>query len=926
MDALRVDDDESSPKPAIAHESPHASIHPPWFDASGRNHRASASNLIGERDMMRKTLSNGLTITLVIAFSPLGVSLRAAEKTSAPSPAIAASSTSPSSAAVSTLASNAPGAGRSLANVPGSRTDRIDAPRSADAKSIRLTIVPDRVELRDADDSAQILATIERSDGTSIDRTDDSVYIVTDPKVARVENGYVVPLSNGSTKLEVVTKDRASGRELRGFTTVVVRDYNVDRPIHFVNDVIPVLTKYGCNAGGCHGKATGQNGFKLSLLGFDPVSDHDALVKEARGRRVFPAAPERSLLLTKPTGKAAHGGGRKFEVGSVPYQMLLRWINQGSPFGKPDAPTVARIEVSPATPTMERNARRRLRVVAHYTDGSTRDVTRASEYKSQQPDLLNVDGEGRVSTLDSTGEGAVMVRYMGQVDVAKICIPFGPRLAESAYADFHPRGFIDELAMKKWRKLGLAPSAVCGDEEFIRRASIDAIGTLPTPDEVRSFIADQSSDKRAKLIDRLLDRNEYASYWASHWGDLLRNKRRYGDAYKRGTFAFASWIRDQFARNVHYDKFVREILTAQGDVSDSPAVVWYREVRNITHQVNDTSQLFLGMRIQCANCHHHPYERWSQDDYWGFAAHFARLGNKQGAVANETAIFVRKDGGVSQPRTHREMKPKPLGAAEADYVRGQDPREKLVDWMTSPDNPYFAKAIVNRMWAQFLGVGLVEAIDDMRVTNPPSNAELLNALAVDFVKHDFDLKHLIRTIMNSQTYQLSSIPNSSNEKDRRNYARFYPRRLSAQVLCDAVDAATGSVEKYRGFPLGARAIDLPDESIDSYFLDVFGRSQRESACECERSSAANLAQTLHLMNSPETQRKIAGGRIEKMIQAKLSDDKIARELFLWTFAREPKPEDLTDVLNYVGRSKSKKQAFEDVLWSLLNSKEFMFNH
>ncbi len=860
--------------------------------------------------MMRTTSWIGITAFLAIAFTTFSVSVRASETTAEPSPA-----TSPS-----------PDAARSLVDLAGTRTDRPATPRAADAKSVKFTIVPESIELRDSDDSVQMLATIERPDGTSADRTNDSVYVVTDPKVARVENGYVTPLANGSTKIEIVGKDQASGREYRGFATVVVKGLDVDRPIHFVNDVIPVLTKFGCNAGGCHGKATGQNGFKLSLLGFDPSGDHDALVKEARGRRVFPAAPERSLLLTKPTGKAAHGGGRKFDVGSVPYQMLLRWIKQGSPYGKVDAATVAGVEVSPGSPTMDRNAKRRLRVIAHYTDGSTRDVTRASEYKSQQPDLLSVDGAGVVSTLDSTGEGAVMVRYMGQVDVAKICIPFGPRLAESAYAGFHPRGFIDELAMKKWRKLGLAPSAVCGDEEFIRRASIDAIGTLPTPDEVRGFLADSSIDKRAKLIDRLLERNEYASYWASHWGDLLRNKRRYGDAYKRGTFAFAAWIRDQFARNVSYDKFVREILTAQGDVSDSPAVVWYREVRNITHQVNDTSQLFLGMRIQCANCHHHPYERWSQDDYWGFAAHFARLGNKQGAVANETAIFVRKDGGVSQPRTHRAMKPKPLGAVESEYVRGQDPREKLVDWMTSPDNPYFSKAIVNRMWAQLLGTGLVEAIDDMRVTNPPSNGELLDALAADFVKHNFDLKHLIRTIMNSQTYQLSSTPNSSNEKDRRNYARFYPRRLSAQVLCDAVDAATGSVEKYRGFPLGARAIDLPDESIDSYFLDVFGRSQRESACECERSTAANLAQTLHLMNSPETQRKIAGGRIEKMIQAKLSDDKIARELFLWTFAREPKADDLTEVLTYVERSKSKKQAFEDVLWSLLNSKEFMFNH
>ncbi len=716
------------------------------------------------------------------------------------------------------------------------------------------------------------------------------------------------------------------GGEFRASATVEVRSLEVDRRLNFTNDVIPVLTKFGCNAGGCHGKATGQNGFKLSLLGFDPTADYDALVKEGRGRRIFPAAAARSLLLTKPTGQSPHGGGRKFDDQSPAYSLLLRWLNQGAPFGKSDDPTVARIEVAPPAPTMERGARQQVRVVAHFSDGTTKDVTREAEYKSQQPDILTVDASGLVATLDATGEGTVMVRYMGQVDVARVSVPFGKTLPDSAYAHFRPTGFVDELVLQKWRKLGLAPSPLCTDEEFIRRASIDAIGTLPTPEEVSKFLAETSPDKRAQLVDRLLERNEYASYWANQWGDLLRNKRRYGDGYKRGTFAFAAWIRDAFVQNVPYDQFVRGILTAQGDVSDSPAVVWYREVRNVTHQVNDTSQLFLGTRIQCANCHHHPYEKWSQDDYWGFAAHFARLGQKQGAVANEQAIFVRKDGGVSQPRTGRAMKPKPLGGPEADYIRGEDPRQRLADWMTQPENPFFAKAITNRLWAHFLGVGLVEAVDDLRVTNPPSNPALLDALAQDFVTHKFDLKHLIRTIMSSQTYQLSSAPTPDNEKDRQNYARYFPRRLPAEVLSDAVDAATGSAERFGGFPAGTRAIDLPDEAISSYFLDVFGRSQRETACECERSKAPNLAQVLHLMNSPETQHKVANGRVGTLLNEKKTDEEITRELFLWAFARLPKPEEKDAVMGYVRTASARKPAFEDVLWSLLSSKEFLFNH
>lgn len=790
----------------------------------------------------------------------------------------------------------------------------------------RLVVEPARISLRNADESTQVLATLELADGSRVDLTRAATFTSSDPAVARVEKGRVVPTGDGSARIDVTAKDPVSGRSFTQSIPVVVCDFRIERRLNFTNDVIPVLTKFGCNAGGCHGKASGQNGFKLSLLGFEPAADHDALVNEGRGRRIFPAAPAMSLLLTKPTGRSPHGGGRKFDAESSAYKILLRWVAQGAPFGKSDDPTVARIEVSPASPTMGRRSTQQIRVVAHYSDGSAKDVTRAAEYKSQQPDILTVDSSGLAGTLDATGEGTVMVRYMGQVDVSRISVPYGKTPPESAYAHFQPSGFIDELVLKKWRKLGLAPSPLCSDEEFIRRASVDAIGTLPTPDEIRQFLAETSPEKRAHLVDRLLERNEYASFWAIQWGDLLRNKRRYGDGYKRGTFAFAAWIRDAFVRNVPYDQFVRGILTAQGDVSDTPPVVWYREVRNVTHQVNDTSQLFLGTRIQCANCHHHPYEKWSQDDYWGFAAHFARLGQKQGAIANENAIFVRKDGGMNQPRTGRSMKPKPLGAPETDFVRGEDPRQGLVDWMTAPENPYFARAIANRTWAHFLGVGLVEAVDDLRVTNPPSNPALLDALAQDFVAHKFDIKHLIRTIMTSRTYQLSAAPTAENEKDRQNYARYFPRRLAAEVLSDAVDAATGSAERFGGFPVGTRAIDLPDEAISSYFLDVFGRSHRETACECERSKAPNLAQVLHLMNSPETQNKIVNGRVGQLIKDGQSDDAIARELFLWAFSRLPRPDELEAVLGYVRSAPARKPALEDVLWSLLSSKEFLFNH
>ena len=555
-------------------------------------------------------------------------------------------------------------------------------------------------------------------------------------------------------------------------------------------------------------------------------------------------------------------------------------------------------------------------------------MTRQAEYKSQQPGILNVEHGGEVATLGHTGEGAIMVRYMGLVDVARVSVPYSRTMPATAFANFKPANYVDELVLAKWKKLGIAPSEVCTDEEFIRRASLDAIGTLPTPAEARAFVADASPDKRAKLVDRLLERNEYADYWAGYWGDLLRNKRRNGDQAKRGTFAFAAWIRDAFAQNMPYDQFVRGIVTAQGNISDSPPVVWYREVRNQVHLVNDTSQLFLGTRVACANCHNHPYEKITQDDYWGLAAFYARMGNKSGEVSGENAIFVRKDGETRQPRSGRTVKPKGLLGPEYEHVRGEDSRVKLADWMAQPENPYFSKAIVNRIWAHVMGVGLVESVDDMRVTNPPSNPPLLEALAKDFVAHKFDLKHLQRTIMNSRAYGLSSTPTSDNAADRQNYARYLPKRLPAEALLDAVDVVTGTQEKHPGFPLGTRAIELPDESVASYFLDVFGRSKRESPCECERVTAPNLAQTLHLMNSPEVQGKISAdkGTVAQLLKSSQPDAQIIEELYLRAYSRKPHEDEAKAATKLLATTKDRRALLEDFTWMLLNSKEFVFNH
>ncbi len=799
----------------------------------------------------------------------------------------------------------------------------------------KLVIEPSQVVLANADQTVQLLVTAQFSDGTQQDVTHATSYAVSGakasaktPAVVNVVNGRIVPQADGAATVQVTFKDALSKKSLTESVAVSVENFAVERRLNYVNDILPILTKAGCNSGGCHGKQGGQNGFALSLFGFDADFDYNALTREGRGRRITPSAPDSSLFLLKATGVAPHGGGTRIEVDSDNYRLLRRWIVQGTPKGLPTDPVVRGIEVFPRERILVGSKQQQLRIVARYSDGTALDVTRDTEYKSQQTDILIVENNGLVRTLDRTGEGAVMVRYMGFVDVARITVPYSRNVPESAYAHFKPNNYVDELVMAKWRKLGIAPSEICTDEEFIRRASLDSIGTLPTPDEVKTFLADASPDKRAKLVSRLLDRNEYADYWANIWGDLLRNKRRYGDDYKRGTFAFAAWIRDSFAQNKPYDQFVREILTASGNVSDNPPVVWYREVRNIVHQVNDTAEIFLGTRVSCANCHNHPYQKLSQDDYWGMAAFFSRLGTKSGEVSNEQAVFVRKDGDMRQPRSGKLMKPKGLGGPEYEQVRGEDPRAKLADWFAQPDNPYFAKAIVNRLWAHYLGVGLVEAVDDMRVTNPPSNPALLDALAKDLAEHKFDLKHVMRAIMTSQVYSLSSAPNSDNHTDRQNYARYFPRRLPAQSLLDAVDTVTGTTEKYTGFPLGTRAIELPDESVPNYFLDVFGRSHRETACECERSYAPNLAQALHLMNSPEVQNKIADekGLVAKLATSKRANAEVIEELYLRAFSRKPNDEEQKEAVKLLAETKDRRAFLEDFMWTLLNSKEFAFNH
>jgi hypothetical protein len=813
---------------------------------------------------------------------------------------------------------------------PSSSTNSALPPKASDVSA--LALVPATVSLKGADDGKQLIVEATLADGRIQDVTGDVKYQLGDPAIARISpSGRVTPLRNGRTSIRACLGDKSSE------VAVTAEAVDENLPINFANQIVPIFTKFGCNAGGCHGKASGQNGFKLSLLGFEPEIDFAALVKEARGRRVFPAAPDASLLLVKATGQVAHGGGKRMEPGSDEYKLVRRWIAAGMPHGRAQDPTVTQISVFPEHRILTRHNKQQFAAYAHYSDGSVEDITRRAQYESNDTEIAVVDSQGLVHTQGLSGEAAIMARYQGQVATFRATVPLGAKIP--AY-QFPEQTIVDRATRNKWKQLGLVPSELASDEQFIRRVSVDLIGTLPAPEQVRAFVADKDPNKRSHLVDVLLESPEYAYFFANKWADILRVKRRGQADRAYGTFAFHEWIEQAIARDLPHDEFARAILTASGDEYTCPPSVWYKELQNPEQFVDDIGQVFLGQRMACAQCHHHPFEKWSQDDYWGLAAFFGRLGRKNilvpGGFQNQptqiAVVYNLPTGTVQNKRSGQPAPIKPPDAKPFDLPAGEDPRQKLALWLADPKNPFFAKAIANRYWAHFFGRGIVDPLDDMRVTNPPTNPELLDALEKDLIDHKYSLKHLIGTICKSRTYQLSAVPNEFNKHDKQTYARYYPKRMSAEVLFDAVCQVTDSPSSFGGLPQDQhapkRAIMLPDESYSTYFLDVFGRPQRISACECERVNDANLAQALHLLNSDEVQNRLSrpGGRADRLARDKRPDGEKINELFLWAFAHGPNKTQLETALGHITKNAgNKKVAYENIIWALLNTKEFVFN-
>lgn len=783
--------------------------------------------------------------------------------------------------------------------------------------SAQIVVTPSSVRLDSPEATQQLLVSGQSAMGQPIDRTRVATYQSLNPTVVRVDaDGLLIPLSEGKT--EVVA--RFEGREVR--VSVAVTGLVKPEPISFAQQIIPILTKATCNTGGCHGKAEGQNGFKLSVFGFDPLADHQALTMEARGRRIFPPAPEQSLLLHKATAKAPHGGGKKIDPGSLRYRRLLRWLQEGATLGPPKLSPIVGLEVEPATRVLDLRGTQQLRVTAVDAFGNRRCVTTEAEYDSNAEPIASVDKRGYIQATDVPGEAAILVRYLHHVTVCRVTLPRpGVRFARPA-----EHNFIDRHVWDKLTRLGIPPSDLADDAAFLRRVYLDVIGTLPTAAEARAFLASTDPNRRAKLIDQVLNRPEYADYWSMRWADLLRVDKDVVTA--RGAIAMTRWLRKQFAENRPFDQFARDIVTAEGNTGREGPASLYVVLDSPEALSRSVAQLFLGVRIACAQCHHHPSARWGQDDYFGLAGFFTSA-QRKALPGGGTAIFANVGTDLPNPRTKEVVPARALGADAADFKRAFDRRTVLADWMAAPDNPYFAPALANRLWAHYFGRGLVEPLDDFRATNPATNEPLLAELARHMREVKYDLKAFTRTLLNSRAYQLSSRPAPGNADDQQNFSHAIAKAQPAEVLLDAISQTTGVPEKFNGWPEGYRAIQIWDNRIPSYFFRIFGRPMRASVCECERSNEPSISQALHLMNSPEVMDKIRAktGVARRLADSSKTSAEVIDELYLGTLARFPTDRERALFLEaFKEPGSDRRTAVEDVLWTLLNTKEFLYNH
>ncbi len=783
---------------------------------------------------------------------------------------------------------------------------------------VRLMVHPEKVNLVGPRSEQRIIVTGELDDGSLRDLTADATFTSSDATIAVAEAFVARPVADGQTTI-TITLD-----SLTVSVPVTVSESGVAAPVSFQTEVQAALTKTGCNSGACHGSPSGKGGFRLSLRAYDPVLDTHTLRTEYFGRRTNVMNPDESLLLRKPLMQVAHGGGQRLHNDDAPHAALRQWIAEGLQLDPSDAPSLLEVAVTPGQRVFQDGSnQQQLIVMGTFSDGSVRDLTALTDFSSSNESVAKVDENGLV-TKHGRGEAAILARYLEKMDTSYLT--FLEDVPGFVWNNPTEANFIDRLVNDKLERLVLLPSGECTDDEFIRRAFLDATGRLPSLDESSAFLTNESDERRAQLIDQLLDMPEYAAFWGLRWADVLRTTS--GKLKPEGVAKFNRWIYEGVLHDLPMDEFARELLTASGSVFENPAANYWRASRDPNDATETTAQLFLGIRIQCAKCHNHPFERWTQDNYYGIGAAFTRVGRKAGPRPEDEVIFNQNSGENKQPRTGETMKVHLLLTGDVDVPSEADRREVFAEWLTADDNPFFARAVVNRIWGHLFGQGIVEPVDDFRDSNPPSNAPLLDELARQFVQHGYSRKWLMREIMDSQTYQRTAKSNEFNADDERYASHYVPRMLTAEQLLDAVSEVTGMPESFAGVPVGTRATQLPEPPKDHEFLKAFGQPQREMACECERSNESNLSQALQMINGPTVHEKLRSdsGRIKQLLDAGKSDEEIVTELYLRAFSRRPTATEWEAASNHIQATEDRRLALEDVCWAVLNTKEFLFQH
>ena len=782
---------------------------------------------------------------------------------------------------------------------------------------VSIAVFPPDVNMQSARGKQRIIVQASYADGITRDITAQAKVTISDPKIAKIVNLEVLPVGDGKCSIAV---------EFEGKTTQIpvdVKDATKDRPISFKLDVMPIFLRNGCNQGGCHGAARGKDGFRLSLFGFDPDGDHYRLTRELNGRRINLAIPEESLLVEKSIGKVPHTGGQKFAVGEQYYNDLVRWVDAGGPQDPAGIATPVSVDLFPKTALLDgKGSTQQLIVRAKYSDGSERDVTSLALFLSSNDSSGKVSPNGLVTAGDR-GEAFVMARF----STFTVGVPFIvlPKDLKFSFPTTPEKNYIDTLVNAKLKNLRIAPSATCSDEVFLRRIFIDLTGMLPSVEEYKTFMANKSADKREQLVKELMERKEFSELWVLKWAELLQIRSSNQVSYK-ATLLYYNWLQDRIARNVPLNQWVQELLGANGGTFNNPVTNYYQNETDILKVTENVAQVFMGMRIQCAQCHNHPFDRWTMDDYYGFAAFFTQIGRKRTDDPRELVVFNSGSGEINHPLGGRRMAPKYLGGEVPDVV-GKDRRALMAEWLASPKNPYFATNLSNMVWTHFFGLGIINEVDDVRVSNPPSNSELLEELGKKFTEYNYDFKRLVKDIVLSNSYQLSTQANASNESDTKNFSHSSIRRIKAETFLDCISQVTETKNKFPGLPLGARAVQIADGQVSNYFLTTFGRATRESVCSCEVKLDPTLSQSLHLLNGDATTQRITQGNlIGKLLKEKKTPEEILDEIYVRCLSRMPSADEKTKVLALVNAEKDKKQVLEDAFWAVLNTREYMFNH